>query len=91
MVISRNTYLEIKIPIDNQIASRFEFYDSDLLSMLAMDCFLEVVVNCSKNLHQTYKSLLHKFFSLANGSLLPNIQFVLGILYQWTSFFSSQQ
>jgi hypothetical protein len=58
---------------------------------MAMDCFLEVVVNCSKGFHQTYKSSLHRFCSLENGSLLPNIQLVLSILHQWTSFLSSQQ
>jgi hypothetical protein len=86
-----NTYLETQIPIDNWISSRVKFYNSNLLSVLAMDCFLEVIVNCSESLRQTYKSPSHRFCSLTNGSLLPNIQLVLGILHWWSSFFSSQQ
>jgi hypothetical protein len=35
--------------------------------------------------------LLHRFYSPVNGSLLPNIQLVFGIIHRWTSFLSSQQ
>jgi len=49
------------------------------LGALAMDCLLEYVVNCLESFHQTYKSLSHRFCSPTNGSLLPNIQLVLGI------------
>jgi hypothetical protein len=82
--------IRTQIPIDNQTTSRIEFCNSNLSGVLAMDCLPEVVVNCSESFHQTYKSPLHIFCSLANGSLLPNIQLVLGILHQWTSFLSSQ-
>jgi len=34
---------------------------------------------------------MHRFYSPTNGSLLPNIQLVLGILREWTSFLSSQR
>jgi hypothetical protein len=87
----RNTYLETQIPIDNQIVSRIEFYSFNLLGVLAMDCLLEFVVNCSESLHQTYKSLSHRFCILTNGSLLPNIQLVLGIPHRWISFLFSWQ
>jgi hypothetical protein len=86
-----NTYSKTQIPIDNWIASRVEFYSSDLLNVLTTDCLLEVVIDYWKSLHQTYKSFLHKCCSLTNGSLLPNIQLVLGIIHQWTSPLSSQQ
>jgi hypothetical protein len=77
-----------KIPIDNWTVSKVEFYSSNLSSVLAMDCFLEDVINYFKSLHQTYKSLLHRFCNPTNGSLLPNIQLVLGILHPWISFLS---
>ncbi len=84
----RNTYSKTQIPIDNRTTSKIKFYSSDLLSVLAMDCLLEAIVNYSKSADQTYKSLSHRFCSPTNGSLLPNIQLVNCILYQWTSFLS---
>jgi hypothetical protein len=87
----RNTYSKTQIPIDNRIATRIKFYSSNSLNVLAIDCLLEVVINYWKNPHQTYKSLLHRFCSPTNGSFLPNIQLVLGILHWWTSSLSSQQ
>ncbi len=83
--------METQIPRDNQIASRIEFYSFNLLGVLAMDCLLESVVNCSKSFHQTYKLLSHIFCSPTNGSLLPNIQLVLGIPHRWISFLFSRQ
>jgi len=83
--------LDTQIPIDNQIASIVKFYNFNLSSVLAMDCFLEAIVNCSKSLHQTYKSSLRRFCSPINGSLLPNIQLVFGMLHRWTSFLSFRQ
>ncbi len=83
--------METQISIDNQTASRVKFCTSNLLGVLAMDCLLEVVVNYSESLHQTYKSSSHRFCRLVNGSLLPNIQLVLDILHRWTSFLYSQQ
>ncbi len=56
-----------------------------------MDCLVDAIVNCLKNPHQIYKSLSHRFCTLATGSLLHNIQFIFGILHQWTLFISSQQ
>jgi hypothetical protein len=53
MVISREYYLETQIPIDNRTASRIKFYSSDLLSVLAMDCLMETIVNYSESPHQT--------------------------------------
>jgi len=81
--------LETQIPIDNQTASRVKFCNSNLSGVLAMDYFLEAIVNCLESPHQTYKSLSHRFCSPTNGSLLPNIQLILGILHQWISFLSS--
>jgi hypothetical protein len=49
--------------MDNWIASRVEFFSFDLLGVLAMDCFLEAIKKYLENLHQTYKSLLHRFCS----------------------------
>jgi heme A synthase len=86
-----NIYSDTQILINNQIASKVKFCNSDLSSVLAMDCFLEVVINYWESLHQTYKSPLHRFFSLANISLIPNIQVMLGILHWWISSLSSQQ
>jgi hypothetical protein len=86
-----NTYLETQIPIDNWTSSRVKFYNSNLLSVLAMDYFLHVIVNCSESICQTYKSPWHRFCSPTNGSLLPNIQLVFGILHRWTSFLSFRQ
>jgi len=68
-----NTYLETQIPINNQTTSRVELCSSDLLGVLAMDCFLEAIINCLESPHQTNKSPSHRFGSLAKGSLLPNI------------------
>jgi hypothetical protein len=56
-----------------------------------MDFLLEVVANYSKSLHQTYKSSSQRFCGPTNGSLLPNIQLILGIMHQWTSFLSFRQ
>ncbi len=86
-----NTYLETQIPIDNQIASRINFCSSNLLGVLAMDCFLEVIINYSESPHQTYKSPSHRFCTSVNGSLLPNIQLIFCIMHWWTSFFCFQQ
>jgi len=77
----RNTYLKTQIPIDNQIASRIEFCSFNL-GVLAMDCLLDSIVNCS---------LSHRFRSPINGSLWPDIQLVLGIPHQWISFLFSRQ
>ncbi len=83
--------MDTQIPIDNQTASIVEFCSFDLLGVLAMDYFSKATINCSKSLHQTYKSLSHRFCSPTNGSLLSNIQLILGILHRWNSFFSSRQ
>ncbi len=86
-----STYSKTQIPIVNQTTSKIKFCSFNLLGVLAMDCFLEIVVKYSKSLHHTYKSPSHIFCGPTNGSLLPNIQLILGIMHQWTSFLSFWQ
>ncbi len=83
--------METQIQIDNWTASKVKFCSFDMSGVWAMDYFLEVVINCSKSLHQIYKLSSHRFCSPANGSLVPNIQVLLSILHGWISFLSSQQ
>jgi hypothetical protein len=83
--------LETQILIDNQPTSRVKFCSFDLLGVLATNYSPQVVVNCWESPCQTYKSPSQRFCSPANGSLLPNIQLVLGILHWWASFLFFRQ
>jgi hypothetical protein len=57
------------------------FYNFDLLNVLAIDCFQEVVVSCLKTLGKTFLSLSQISCNPTSGSKTPNTQLLLETLH----------
>jgi hypothetical protein len=77
----RNTYLETQILIDNQTTSKVRFCSFVLSGVLAMNCLMEVVINCWESLikHTNHHCINFVVMQMVLCCLISNLYLVFCI------------